>query len=298
MGNVEPATAAAAAPPETLAGAAAAYAALGWRVFPLWPDGKIPRIPRAHANREEQRACPGRHVCGRAGHGVKDATTDLGRIADWWAREPDANIGLATGSPAGPGTGSPDVLDIDVKDGARGLDSLERLRRAGLVSGAFAVAATPSGGWHLYFDGTGQGNGVLRGLGVDFRSCGGYVVAPPSRLGPHPYAWVQFDLAKEATVSWQSIKDFLRPPPLRVVSPLDRERAVDAGPLVDFVRHQDRRSGNRNAGLYWAACRVLESGYGRRTLDELGDAARANDLPEDEIRKALGSALRRVGTVR
>lgn len=280
--------------PGALGDAAQAYAVLGWRVFPLWPHGKIPRIPRAHRNREEQRRCPGRHACGRAGHGVKDATTDPDRISAWWRREPLANIGLATGSPAGPGAGSPDVLDIDVKDGAHGLASLERLRRAGLVAGAFATVATPSGGWHLYYSGTGQGNGVLRGLGVDFRSCGGYVVAPPSNIGPDPYRWAMLDLSKEATVSWQSIKDFLKPPPLRTVSPLDRERAMDAGPVISFVRHQGVESGNRNAGLYWAACRVLESGYGRATLDELADAARANRLPEDEIRKAINSAVSRI----
>jgi len=30
-------------------------------------------------------------------HGVKDATTDEATIRGWWARWPDANIGIATG---------------------------------------------------------------------------------------------------------------------------------------------------------------------------------------------------------
>src|SRR4051812_41380971 len=46
-------------------------AAHGWGVFPL--RDKVPAIA--------------------GGHGVLDATTDVGQIVDWWSAMPTANIG-------------------------------------------------------------------------------------------------------------------------------------------------------------------------------------------------------------
>lgn len=66
--------------------AALDYAARSWPVFPCEPRGKRPL---------------GRLVP----HGLKEATTDPAVINGWWAKEPEANIGLRTGV-------SFDVLDI------------------------------------------------------------------------------------------------------------------------------------------------------------------------------------------
>ena len=66
----------------TLVAAALAYAAMGWPVFPLSPQGKTPLIPRH-----------------RGGRGFLDATVDHDQIAAWWDRCPIANVGIATGSP-------------------------------------------------------------------------------------------------------------------------------------------------------------------------------------------------------
>ena len=41
---------------------------------------------------------PAKHPLGSlVPHGIKDATTNRARILAWWARHPQANIGLATG---------------------------------------------------------------------------------------------------------------------------------------------------------------------------------------------------------
>lgn len=280
----------------SLGDTAAAYALLGWRIFPIVPGGKVPQFRRAHTDDNEQAACPGGHVCGRMGHGFKDATTDVTRIEKWWNRNPRCNIGIATGSPRGPGTSSPDVLDIDVKDGAPGLASLERLRSVGMLNNAFGLASTPSGGWHIFFDGSDQSSSTLKKHGVDFRSCGGYVVGPGSWVGiarnPRPYSWrwERFDLAKEGRIVWAEVRDFLAPPPLpRMTGPLFVDNAA---PIIEWFRGQV--AGNRNAALYWAACRILESGYDTSRLDDLAVSAAAMGLGDAEIRKTLNSATRKI----
>ena|SRR5215212_6034863 len=99
-------------------------------------------------------------------HGVLDATTDIRQIRAWWRANPKYNVGLATGYQF-------DALDVDIKDGRRGRESLAALRDAGLIGGAWALASTPSGGCHVLFDPSGDGNHVSRATGLDFRGRGG-----------------------------------------------------------------------------------------------------------------------------
>lgn len=138
----------------SLAEAALAYAVKGWSVLPLAPGTKRPlsRFVR---------------------HGLLDATDDPEQIERCWTAEPEANIGLTTGSHF-------DVLDVD---GPTALDALEcwsENRIGGDIEGP--TVATPRG-WHVYIAATGRGNGVNVGglAGIDWRGRGGYAVAPPSR---------------------------------------------------------------------------------------------------------------------
>lgn len=287
-----------------LADAAQAYAALGWRVFPVQPLGKTPRFSRAHDDQDEQRACPGGHVCGKLGHGFKDATSDVGRVARWWARDPECNIGVATGWP-----GSPDVLDVDVKDGAPGRETADVLRTCGFLRPAWATSVTPSGGWHYWFDPTVQASATLKKKGIDFRATGGYVLAPPSvvrvrlwetalagevvrpRWDNRPYRWTSMDLAKEGTLSWGEVRDFLVPPP----PPRNLNYMVSAdhaGPIIAWFAQQP--TGSRNNALFWAACRILESGYGEDRLMDLAIEAKHAGLADHEVRKTIDSAVRKI----
>jgi hypothetical protein len=50
--------------------------------------------------------------------------------------------------------------------------------------------------------------------------------------------------------------------------------------------------GNRNTGLYWAACRAVERGHGD-ALNDLAAAAAQAGLPEAEVRATVASAVRR-----
>ena len=115
-------------------------------------------------------------------HGYKDASTDPEQISGWYTRRPDHNLAIATGAPG------PDVLDVDVHGAAgNGYAALGRLHCAGLLEDAYGYVRTPSGGLHIYFTGTAQRNGHLAAHHVDFRSAGGYVLAPPSQVDGHPY---------------------------------------------------------------------------------------------------------------
>jgi hypothetical protein len=218
-------------------------------------------------------------------HGCLDAAVDPAVIIRWWKACPAANVAIATGTPG------PDVADFDVKAGAPGVDTFARLRGAGLLRGAGAVVTTPSGGWHLYFAGSGQGNATMRRHGVDFRSAGGYVLAPPSRvLGDYPGA---YELAEHrpgaARLDFAAVRRFLDPPrPMPRVRPGARS---DLGSLAQWVAGQVE--GNRNAGLFWAACRAV--GAGHDDLASLVAAAVDSGLSETEALRTVASARRRIG---
>jgi len=151
-----------------------AIGATGWPVFPIRPDN--PACPAI--------ADPGARCECKAPlteHGFKDATTDPDVIRSWWRQWPDANLAVATGAPG------PDVLDIDVKPDGSGWAALSRLKRAGLLTGARMLVRTPRGGAHIYFRGTGQGCGALPRHHLDWKSRGGYVILPPSRVHGRAY---------------------------------------------------------------------------------------------------------------
>jgi hypothetical protein len=242
--------------------AALAYARIGWPVFPCRPGEKIPATA----------------------HGHLDATTDPERIASWWRSAPARNVAIATGSPG------PDVLDVDVRGSGSGFAAFGRLRRAGLAGGPGVVVRTPSGGIHAYYAGTGQRNGHLAAQHIDFRSHGGYVLAPPSVVTGRAYVVVSRQ-ASDAVLDWGRARELLDPQPAR--EPRSSRRAgrpCDPARLAAWVAAQ--REGNRNNGLFWAASRVIEAGD-TDALDVLADAAQAAGLTSAEARRTIRSAQHR-----
>ena len=238
---------------------ALAYASRGWPVFPCQPDQKIP------ATR----------------HGYRDATTDQERITAWFGHGPSWNLAIATGTPG------PDVLDVDQHGPAgHGFAALERLKRAGLLEGASACVGTPKGGLHIYFAGTSQRNGHLADHHVDFRSAGGYILAPPSQVHGKPYRLIK-TLDRQGTLDWAAVTHLLQPwrQPNRAESRLAMD--TDIGRLARWVARQ--HEGNRNAGLFWAASRALEADR-LADLSQLAEAARQAGLTEPEITRTLDSA--------
>jgi hypothetical protein len=239
-----------------------AYAAHGWPVFPCQPGGKEP------ATR----------------HGFLDATCDPARIAWWWRRQPDANVGIATGDPG------PDVLDVDQHgDAGSGFAALNKVIRAGLTDGASAMVSTPGGGLHLYYAGSGQRCGKLLRHHLDFRAQGGYILAPPSQVGGRPYRVVRHQ-AQAGGLNWAEVTALLEP---QLRSPEPKPQADgDLARLAAWVGRQ--HEGNRNDGLFWAACRAAEAGDAT-VLADLAAAARSAGLTDREITATIWSARRTAG---
>jgi hypothetical protein len=167
----------------TLGEAALRLAAKGFAVFPLRPRTKVPF--------NDDRFF-------RTVGGYKCASRDPALIEFWWAREPAANIGVATGSVSGVW-----ILDVDGDEGRETLATLEE--QHGQLPATVEVV-TPGKiskktglhtgkGLHLYFRyplGLDIRNAQDRDdlPGIDWRGNGGYALLPPST---HPdggvYAW-------------------------------------------------------------------------------------------------------------
>ncbi len=144
--------------------AALDFGRLGWSVIPNEPRGKRPLIRwQVYQYRRP------------------DGT----EVAEWFRRWPEANIAVVTGIVSGLV-----VLDLDPRHGA--VASLEQLERKHGPFPETAEAVTGGGGRHLYFAHPGEilRNRVGIAPGVDLRSDGGYVVAPPSvHACGEPYRW-------------------------------------------------------------------------------------------------------------
>jgi hypothetical protein len=238
---------------------ALAYADCGWPVFPCLPGQKIP------ATR----------------HGYQDATTDQQQITEWFGRPGGWNLAIATGAPG------PDVLDVDQHGPAgNGFGAFAKLGAAGLLTGASAHIRTPSGGLHAYFTGSAQHNGHLPAHHLDFRSAGGYVLAPPSQVCGSPYERIR-TLDGHGGLDWQAV--------IRLLEPERQYQQPATRPLPDYgitrlVRWVAAQpEGTRNAGLFWAANRALETDPAA-DLSPLADGARQAGLEDAEITRTLNSA--------
>jgi len=116
-------------------------------------------------------------------HGHREATTDTSVIQAFFAQHSDANVGIRTGRDSGLL-----VLDIDPRHG--GDDTLaELLHEHGKLPPTPEVL-TGGGGRHLYFQHPGlEIRRHQLAPGVDVKSDGGYVVAPPSAHIVGEYVW-------------------------------------------------------------------------------------------------------------
>lgn len=172
---------------------ALAYASRGFVVLPL----------TQHGNQPHGMLAKGWHFCactGGAGRFV--GTTDADQIRRWWTDDPEANVGLVTGTRS-----RLLVLDVDVKrrDGHAVLAGWIRDRRAeGHVLPSHPTYVSPSGGRHHWFTLPPELDHVPRNdhwlPSVEVKSCGGLVAVPPStRLRP----FTQVDASDGSLIEWE-----------------------------------------------------------------------------------------------
>ena len=145
---------------------------------------------------------------------------------------------------------------------------------------------TPSGGLHAYFTGTAQRNGHLPVHHLDFRSRGGYVLAPPSRVGGKRYEVIR-TVNADGGLDWATVTALLEPGKQPRRPQPGPAPGRDLGHLARWVAAQ--AEGNRNAGLFWAANRALDADPAA-DLSPLAAAARQAGLGEREITRTLDSA--------
>jgi hypothetical protein len=207
---------------------------------------------------------------------------------------PLGNVGVATGEAAGLS-----VLDVDPRNGGDQTLAALVAERGPLPAGP--TVSTPSGGRHHYFrwrPGMFCSVGQL-GPGLDVRTDGGYVCAPPSVRPDGRYKW----LADPRTplAGWPEwLLPSRREPATSNVRPLRPGIEVDAGRALNgLVRTvAEAPQGTRNGRLFWAACRLAEhAAAGRVPLDvgaaALRAAAAEAGLPAAESDRTLRSALHR-----
>ena len=96
---------------------AMALAAMGIAVVPIWRLLATGKKPECACSKLSKCPWPGkrpRFSFGTLEHGAHDATTNPDVIKDWWAKWPDANVGIAVGPRAGIV-----VMAIDSRRGGR-----------------------------------------------------------------------------------------------------------------------------------------------------------------------------------
>ena len=261
----------------TLASAALRFTLRGLAVFPLAPGTKV---PPAGTN------------------GLLDASTDADLARARWARNPNANIGAATGTASGIW-----VLDIDPPEGPKSLAALE------VEHGPLPItveAATPRSGSHFYWrwpeDGPEIRNSVGRiGLGIDVRGDGGSIVMPPSILADgRGYQWVRNGAGTFGDAPEWLVQAALPPPPppRREPKPLtgDVSKYVAAAVAAELRDLGNAVSGTRNESLNRAAFALagfvlagaLPEDWARAELER---RALAIGLPTIEVRKTIESAF-------
>lgn len=253
----------------TILTTALGYAERGWYVFPLTPRGKEPLTT----------------------NGYLDSSRDPTLINQWWARYPDANLGVATGK------SGIAVIDIDSVEGAAHWARIEGTHGPANT----LIAETGRGGLHLIYLGDVPSTANRIAPGIDTRGDGGYIVAPPS-IHPNgtPYRWSPYSRPPVGLPRWIGQ---LVTTPRRVYEPIGVPRIASGD--TAYGRAAARRAtqdvihageGQRNHTLNQAAFALGQLVAGGELLHAtaasmLEQAGLQAGLREREVHKTISSGL-------
>ena len=162
--------------------------------------------------------------------GFHEATAAPSQVEAWWRHRRHANLAIPTGAASGVV-----VVDVDVHD-VDGYAAFERAAHSGLLPESLAVVTTPTG----------------------------YIIVPPSlRMidGRRMQYRVESVTARPvARLDAQRLRDFLDPRPKYTAAPAPPSGwPLDVAQLASQVA--SRPEGERNLGLFKAACRMAEHGH-------------------------------------
>lgn len=131
------------------------YVRAGLAVIPLKPGDKVPAT----------------------NNGVNNWTTDTDAVADYWYRNPSANVGIVCGQPSH----NLVVIDVDRHGDVDGMGSIaEWATSNGMELPETVTFETGSGGRHYLYRTAQEVRGSINGeLAVDVKGKGGYIVARP-----------------------------------------------------------------------------------------------------------------------
>ena len=255
-----------------------------WSIFPVQANDKKP-YPFLR-NKDNQR-------------GFYVATTNEEEIASWERMYRGSNWALRTGTASGCW-----VLDIDVKNGARGEESFFDLIGEHKDFPDTLAVKTPSGGMHYYFEMEPGIRSIINGGkfgGIDVRADGGYVLIPPSSLDGKPYEYFNENKILKAP---QWLKDALFP----------YKPANDSKNEVERIPQNDYRSeslakyllnkyipkavkGMRNQVLMDMLCQmrdnIIPSNIAEDMAIQFADAMRDKDFTHREAISTCRSVYRR-----
>ena len=211
-------------------------------------------------------------------HGFKDASRNSTAILQLWHRWPGELIGIATGA-----ISQLRVLDIDRKHHT----AWEWWQANHCRLLPTRTYATRGGGIHLHYR-DGNGIGCTTGRicrGVDTRGDGGYVIH-----------WFSAGLAchdHSPPAPWPAwLRAALSPPPRPSAAPHENHAISAETAVAGIVRRlAEAREGQRNAVLFWCACRLLERGMRPRDVEALLiPVAVGTGLSDIEARRTITSA--------
>lgn len=234
---------------------AAIYAAHGWTPVAIAPSNKKPLL---------------------TGWQTRPLVETLAAIS----ANQGANVGIAI--PAGHM-----VLDVDCK-GADGYASLAALETENGKLPNTLTAATPSGGLHIWFKlspGVTVRNAVGFMPGLDVRSEGGYVVAPPSVIDGKLYVWRNWDGISVPNIAV---------PPVWLIDKIKRPAALalKATPGKCFTVPE----GMRNHTLFKAGAAMARRGFDEDTisiaLQNMNAKSCSPPLDDGEVTRVAASAAR------
>jgi hypothetical protein len=276
--------------PRSQMDAARYYAGRGLPVFPCNPLNKAPLIGRdkdADDNPIEKTG------------GLYKATTNIDQVRAWWTMWPNAMIGIPMGEVSGVWAIDPDApKEPGDPDGPKNWEELQRQH-------GFAPRThthdTPGGGQHHLYryrpdKPVTNTEGALKGLGINVRGNGGYVIFPPS-ANAEGKDYVIAD--PEEFFNFAEAPDFLYDMVLAKET-ASTEAADEEEPAPYKPTGGSTKSRRRYAeAALQGECKFLSrmaKGSQRRNIElnnsalKLGTLVASGDLTESEVRTALFSA--------